>query len=408
MIKHRPIAGLVLAAAIVLTLGAYPFRGEVLGGLFFHIGAAATIGGLADWFAVTALFTKPLGISYHTAVIPRNRDRFVEMAQSMLSDELLRVPYMYHMIKREGLLARFLNYVLAPKGQDQVKGLMGGLQQEVLAHIEWTPVRKELQALLVGGLGQWRLVPILLTLGRRLLQRDTMVVLWPYLNRSLQRLLASESFHPFLVSILEDVVNSYGSTSMARGFLVGMADSLSPDVLARKVESKALAFLKDNESLDSKAGLYVWQAFNRLVDELEYNVDWQVAIESKKNLWLGHLMESWGQKLASSTLSRGQVMESLFQKAMDWGRYLQAHPDKQEPVERFMLLRLVPLLQKLHGYIGSVIGQELSQYSGQAMSQMVRERVGYDLQMIRVNGSLVGAFLGGLLYAVTLLCKEVI
>ena len=48
---------------------------------------AALVGGIADWFAVTALFRKPLGFPYHTAILPRRRKEFTEATGRMLQNE---------------------------------------------------------------------------------------------------------------------------------------------------------------------------------------------------------------------------------------------------------------------------------------------------------------------------------
>src|SRR4051794_35532250 len=51
---------------------------------------AAMVGGLADWFAVTALFRHPLGLPIpHTAIIPRNKDRIGEALASFLKENFL-------------------------------------------------------------------------------------------------------------------------------------------------------------------------------------------------------------------------------------------------------------------------------------------------------------------------------
>jgi uncharacterized membrane-anchored protein YjiN (DUF445 family) len=53
---------------------------------------AATIGGVADWFAVTALFRHPLGLPIpHTAIIPRNKDRIGEALGAFIADNFLTV-----------------------------------------------------------------------------------------------------------------------------------------------------------------------------------------------------------------------------------------------------------------------------------------------------------------------------
>ncbi|MCR5176566.1 MAG: DUF445 domain-containing protein [Anaerovibrio sp.] len=48
---------------------------------------AALVGGIADWFAVTALFRKPLGFPYHTAILPRRREAFAKATGRMLQNE---------------------------------------------------------------------------------------------------------------------------------------------------------------------------------------------------------------------------------------------------------------------------------------------------------------------------------
>jgi uncharacterized membrane-anchored protein YjiN (DUF445 family) len=51
---------------------------------------AALVGGLADWFAVTALFRHPMGIPIpHTAIIPKSKDRIGDALASFLKDNFL-------------------------------------------------------------------------------------------------------------------------------------------------------------------------------------------------------------------------------------------------------------------------------------------------------------------------------
>jgi len=52
---------------------------------------AAMVGGLADWFAVTAIFRRPLGLPIpHTAVIPNNQDRIADAVGRFIADKILR------------------------------------------------------------------------------------------------------------------------------------------------------------------------------------------------------------------------------------------------------------------------------------------------------------------------------
>ena len=70
--QKKQKANLALAISAAGFLGTLP-AGGFWGGLLHHGFLAATVGGLADWFAVTAIFSKPLGISYRTDILRRNR-----------------------------------------------------------------------------------------------------------------------------------------------------------------------------------------------------------------------------------------------------------------------------------------------------------------------------------------------
>ncbi len=88
--KKRWLADGILASSVVLTLGAAPFQGESpwLAGLF-HMSFAAAVGGFADWFGVTSLFRRPLGISWRTDLIAKNREMIVSIAKDMVVNEFL-------------------------------------------------------------------------------------------------------------------------------------------------------------------------------------------------------------------------------------------------------------------------------------------------------------------------------
>ena len=103
--KRSQIANYILAAAAIILLLAYPFQDFFWGGLLTHLAGAALIGGLADWYAVTALFRRPLGISFKTALIPNSKERIAEMARHMIESEILTVPNMYNVLKHHPILS---------------------------------------------------------------------------------------------------------------------------------------------------------------------------------------------------------------------------------------------------------------------------------------------------------------
>ena len=89
MMRRTATGLIVLMAALFLWSGRY--LGEHPGWGYLHAFAeAAMVGGLADWFAVTALFRHPLGLPIpHTAIIPKKKDRIADTMAQFLRDNFL-------------------------------------------------------------------------------------------------------------------------------------------------------------------------------------------------------------------------------------------------------------------------------------------------------------------------------
>ena len=89
MITNKHKATFILGMVSCGFFLSYPFHSSFMGGLLTGGFGAAMIGGLADWFAVSALFRRPLGISFRTGIIPRNRRKIFEAIAHMVENQLL-------------------------------------------------------------------------------------------------------------------------------------------------------------------------------------------------------------------------------------------------------------------------------------------------------------------------------
>src|ERR671917_1281021 len=79
---------------------------------------AAMVGGLADWFAVTALFRHPLGLPIpHTAIIPRNKDRIGDTLAAFLRDNFLTPSVVARRMRDVDVAGAVGRFLKAPPGQ---------------------------------------------------------------------------------------------------------------------------------------------------------------------------------------------------------------------------------------------------------------------------------------------------
>lgn len=241
-----------------------------------------------------------------------------------------------------------------------------------------------------------------------MLERHTASVFWLYFNRTCQRVISSNQIYPYLYRVMLDIMKRYTKNFFFRELAIAFGGhELSPERLVDTLQKKAVTFLKENESIDSTLGRYVWGQAIRFFNNLETNIEWQAFIEEHKDQWVRMILEEWEEKLIDGdTLDWHRLMDMVLERFNILCTEILLNPDKQAPFERFFLLRSIPWLQKLHPLIDRVVGQELSRYSPDEITHIVRGKMYYDLQMVRINGSFVGgAVLGGVFHGLTVFFK---
>ena len=116
--KYKATAALAVSVAGAIGTSSLAQAG-LLGGMVHNGFLASTVGGLADWFAVTALFRKPLGISYRTEIIVRNRQRIMQAVVDFAANDLLA----------SANIMKFVN-------QQDVAGFLGGFAKLDIGQVE--------------------------------------------------------------------------------------------------------------------------------------------------------------------------------------------------------------------------------------------------------------------------------
>lgn len=402
-IQHHGATWLLVVMGAIF-LASYPFHHDPWGGLITHVSGAAMIGGLADWYAVTALFAKPLGISYKTALIPRSKDRFVEMARHMMIDELLRVPHMYEVMKQEAVPYRMIQYMNSLEGRGYIHVLFEELRDHVVPHLNGQVLRDQVLHRVRDGVFQWRITPFLWNLGKEILQPTTAAILWLQVNRMLQRIIVSEGIRPYLLRMVESMLDRYAEDSFLRELaLVFGGKSVSPDYLVDVLQRKGRDYLASQEGLETPLGAYVYDKVVDLLVEFSQNAQWQAFVEDKKGQWFQNFLED-GTFFSES----GDIISYVKRGEEEVYHYLeQLATDAQQGavVERYIRFHLVKVLEKVRPFIESSVVKEMNRYTPEEITDLLRSKLGYDLQMIRINGSLVGAVLGGLFYGLSYLLK---
>ena len=134
-VMRRWATGLLVFAAVVFVITRFFESTHPLLGFVRAAAEASLVGGLADWFAVTAIFRHPLGIPIpHTAIVPSQKDRIGRTLGNFLKNHFLTRDIIAAEVKRLGLSERAAHWLREPENSRKLAGqLAGGLARAIQA-----------------------------------------------------------------------------------------------------------------------------------------------------------------------------------------------------------------------------------------------------------------------------------
>jgi len=413
---HRK-ANITLATVFLFFLGAAVlehFNPSNFGiRLIFFVSEAALVGGIADWFAVTAIFKKPLGWGYHTALIPRNREKVIEAVASIVQKELLNMTIIRKKIEGipfvEGLLLRvekvggsvYLTDMILAYLRRYAEKQEPAQLAEKLAVLIRTNARNWSLAARVQDIREWALKHGYIDLGLDLLAEG----LWDKAADGETRQIILH----YLEEIKEEKVGNGGSIFRTLMGFVEMSDGLNLDEAADALQVELLLTLRKlRDPLDPLRISLKDILLNRVV-ELEFDTRFRAQVEEwKEDVLTDALLSRFLEAVLGEALKVASVPSTptepnaLYRTIHPYiEKYwvsVQHNSELQTRINTFLVDTLCRVIQNEHDLIGGMVRETLAAYTDQDLNQFVEEKAGNDLQWIRINGSMIGGIVGLLMF----------
>lgn len=374
---------------------------------------AATVGALADWFAVVALFRHPLGLPIpHTAIIPENKARIGDNLAVFVRDHFLDPDTLLEKLRVFDPAARLGQWLNEPAQTRQLSEAARQVALQVLELLDETAVRKVIQELVTTSLQRW-------DAGRTagdvlgLLTRD---------GRH-QRLL-DEALRRMAVYLDQEDVKERASDLLLKHArkewpriigAVGMVSST--DAMADKLADKlARALIDELHDVMSQPGHPVRRSYEAWVSDyvarLGSDPEVTAQIEALKQRMIAnpqvqdYVQSLWDEIHAAlrRDLSAPQSRLSLHleQALLAMGRKLAKEPSLREAINSHVLTSAQRLTETLRSGVTQHISRTVKNWDERHLVNELELSVGRDLQYIRFNGTLVGGLIGLLLHALVL------
>ncbi len=401
LVRMKSIAtGLLLLAAVIYLVAnrAVNAGGPAWVGYVRAAAEAGMVGGLADWFAVTALFRRPLGLPIpHTAIIPTRKDALGRglgdfVGENFLSEQVVR--------------ARIA--AVGPAGR-------GGAWLALPGHAE--RVTAEAAAIVGGAIGVLRDEDVRAVLEHAVVRRLVAAPVGPPLGRLLARVV-SDGAHVGLVDLVVDNTNTWLAVNRAMviDVIASQAPPWSPRFVDERVAERLYAELvrvaaevKADHAHPLRGSLD--RFLLQFAADLREDPTVMARAEGLKQQLLDHpdVRRAFGDLW---TTLRTMIVDAVEDPASELrrraaaaltelGRRLVQEPELRAKVDGWVTSAAVHLVTNYREELTTTITDTIDRWDGQETARKVELAVGRDLQFIRLNGTVVGALAGLAIYAVT-------
>ena len=412
---NRNIALAALLAAVALAVTAFPFRASWWGGLLLAVAEAGVVGGLADWFAVTALFRRPLGLPIpHTALVPANWELLAARVGTMVGDRVLTKQYVAEELGRLDL-AGLLATGAARITRADIEGITRTVARWLVTEVS-SGATGELLARARRLLTDQPLSPLLADLleaARGHAWHDRVVTaLAAAIGDALDRPALRETMH----EVVDDLLRRYreGMRTGPRLWLT-LADLVG--VLDRQRLVDALQKGLRDVAADPAHPLrqQVAEVFAELPGRLRTDAALIARVEAVKAEALAspavtRLVEDAASALrhalATDLMTPHSEIVGWVADRLDRARHaLITDATLRAELGAWALARAVDLIERHHGRLAGFIENGVRALGPEGAVRLIEEHAGDDLQYIRVNGTVVGGLAGGAIYIVHLLSR---
>lgn len=399
---------LALAGAFI----AWFYRGSFVGGLLFAACEAALVGALADWFAVVALFRHPLGLKFipHTAIIPNNRSRITDGIINIVEKDWLSFDFIRAKIFDYPLLDRMAAALETEEGRQGVDRWAQSLVNNALQELKPEDVAKFLQLLLKENLDKVKIsAPLIdwLEVSVKNLYADELINLILNWATSVTR---GEEFERAIKRILKRAAYDYSNQgSFLRRISKGLGEGL--DIIDYDEAAKALAhrinfYLFEMKEPDNQYRLKVMGELKKLKI-----ADSEAAAAKLSDLLQSVLVSEAGFAATAEVVSlfkaqllnsptQPQMLRHLTDLAVEQLQLIHQDKDRKAQLESQLKTELVKLLGQYHGVIGKIVREKLESLDDNGLVLSLEDKVGDDLQWIRINGTVIGGMVGTLQYLI--------
>ena len=400
--RHKAfVTGLLVVAAVIFLACSWwqsqPGGAPTWVGYVRAAAEAGMVGGLADWFAVTALFRHPLRIPIpHTAIIPKKKDQLGQALSGFVGENFLNAELITEKVRSADVPERLGAWLSRPENAEKVSREAGRLTANAIRALDPRDAEAVIRSQLIDKLAEplWgppagRVLAGLIEEGRTepVVQE---VVTWAH-----RKVLGMEET---VVELIDERMPTW-------------APQFARELVGARVYRELVGFtaaVANDPSHEARGAIR--RFLDELADDLQNDPTMIARVEGIKHDFMGSTpvrgaaATIWSNASASlidaATDEASLLRTKITELSLTWGNNIQTDPELRASLERRITGGAAFLAENYAGEVTAIISETVERWDAAEASDKIELMVGKDLQFIRLNGTIVGALAGLLIYTV--------
>ncbi|PEM97933.1 DUF445 domain-containing protein [Bacillus wiedmannii] len=403
-LQTKYIAGISLGVMGVGFAASIPFQGTVAGEIIQGGFEAGLVGGLADWFAVTALFRHPMGIPIpHTALLPKNRKRVTKGLIHTLENEWLTKESITNKVKDMQLAQMVLQIAEREMQSDAVKKGIVTIAEKAIVSIDTEKLAVIIEKELKTYLHTINTSNILQVLVDQLVVQEYDEKTLDYILVKVKDWTAQDEARYQLGSLGMKAMENIKVDGFLQFTLKSFMNIVDEDKIGGILQKFIISNINSLQDADNSTRQLILSKIRQEIINVKENEALLQELENWKGKWIANL---------DATDKIKEMLEQVQQRAITFVKneefankyvipFLQTQMNKikedeqtVQKIEEWLQKQVVTLVEKNHSKIGKLVQENLDKLDDKTLIEMIENNVGKDLQWIRVNGAVCGFMIG--------------
>ncbi|MGM0902789.1 MAG: DUF445 domain-containing protein [Bacillota bacterium] len=402
--KTRYLAGFSLAVMGFGFLLTIPFQDTLSGKLLQGAFEAGLVGGLADWFAVTALFRHPLGIPIpHTALLPKNRERLTQALVRMLEKDWLTVVSIMGKIRKINFSDKILMIVSREIQNEYTKKVVHSLIRDSLSRMDVSKLVPLLEKEMKGYLMEVDASKLLKSVADGIVDRKYDEAAFNYILEESGKWAATEEARQTMGKVGKQLIETTEADGLLKFAIQSFNQMMNEERIGQMMQTFILNRIKNVSNPDNRYRTLILEWIRKELVGIENREKLMEEINDWKNKLVNDL-ELKGQISSLLDTTKGRIL--LFVDQEDFVdhyinpvvlRYINAikeDDEKMSSIETWLHNQVATAIENNHSKIGILVKENLDKLDTKTLIDMMENNIGKDIQWIRVNGAVCGFFIG--------------